>query len=115
MDLDITIENGIYVYKLFDKRDAFQFPIVRMPFIESNIPSSIFYGAVFSEILRIARCTLRFEDVVPRLQDLFDRMISQGANKSFILRQINKGFQRYPDTFNKFGQTPEEFCAFLAF
>ena len=68
LDLDITIKDGIFVYKLFDKRDAFGFPIVRMPFIESNIPSNIFYGAVFSEILRIARCTLLFEDVVPRLQ-----------------------------------------------
>ena len=113
--LDVTVKDGIFVYKLFDKRDAFTFPIVRMPFLDSNIPSSIFYGAIFSEILRIARCTLKFEDVVPRLQDLFTRMIAQGAHKEYILKQINKGFQRYPDTFLKFGQTPKEFCAFLHF
>ena len=50
--LDIEIKDGIFVYKLFDKKgDAFSFEIVQMPFICSNI--FIFYGAIFSEILRI--------------------------------------------------------------
>ena len=50
LDLDIEIKDGIFVYKLFDKRDAFSFDIVRMPFICSNIPSNTFYSAIFSEI-----------------------------------------------------------------
>ena len=60
LDLDITIRDGVFVYKLFDKRDAFQFSIVRMPHLSSNIPSTIFYGSIFSEILSMARCTLLF-------------------------------------------------------
>ena len=31
LDLDINVSNGIFVYKLFDKRDNFPFYIVRMP------------------------------------------------------------------------------------
>ena len=46
LDLDIKIEDGIFVHKLFDKRDTFF--IVRMPPFESNIPSTIFYGSIFS-------------------------------------------------------------------
>ena len=46
-DLDITIEDGIFVYNLFDKIDKFPFFIVRMPHLSSNIPSSIFYGSIF--------------------------------------------------------------------
>ena len=37
LDLDIEIKNSVFVYKLFDKRDAFSFEIVRLPFIDSNI------------------------------------------------------------------------------
>ena len=48
LDLDITIVDGLFVYKLFDKRDAFPFSIVRMPNIKSNIPAYIFYGTVLS-------------------------------------------------------------------
>ena len=97
LDLDIGIKDGAFVYKLFDKRDAFSFEIVRMSFIDSNIPSNIFYGAIFSEILRIIRCTLKFEHLKPRLKSLFRRMIKQGATKYFIFKQINKGFLRYPE------------------
>ena len=74
LDLDITIENGIFVYKLFDKRDKFPFHIVRMPHASSNIPTTIFYGSIFSEFLRIARCSLLFQDFVPRAGELFARL-----------------------------------------
>ena len=33
LNLDITILEGEFVYKLFDKRGAFPFSIVRLPFI----------------------------------------------------------------------------------
>ena len=57
LDLDITIKDGMFIYKLFDKRHAFSFFFVRMLHLSSSIPSSIFYGSMFSEILRITRCT----------------------------------------------------------
>ena len=76
-----------------------------MPNLQSNIPSTIFYGSVFSEFLRIARCTLKLKDFVPRAVELYARMTSQGANKASINKQILKGFQRYPDIFKKYGKT----------
>ena len=77
LDIDITNSDGIFVYKLFDKRDEFPFFIVRMPHISSNIPSYIFYGTVLSEFLRIARSTLFLTDFLPRVKDLSKRMLSQ--------------------------------------
>ena len=38
-----------------------------MPDLSSNNPFNIFYGAVFSELLRIGRATLLFDDIVPRV------------------------------------------------
>ena len=42
LNLDITIVNGKFLNKLFDKRDAFPFSIVRMSHFHGNIPKSIF-------------------------------------------------------------------------
>ena len=39
--LDISVNDNKFEIKLFDKRDAFPFSIVRMPFYSSNIPSGI--------------------------------------------------------------------------
>ena len=77
LELDIVIQNNIFVYKLFDKRDAFPFSMVHMPDLSSNIPSNIFYGSVFSELLWIGRATLSFDDFVPRDSWLYHRMCLQ--------------------------------------
>ena len=115
LDLDISIENNIFRYKLFDKRDAFPFFIVRMPHKDSNLPSIIFYSSIYSEVLRISRCTLLFEDVLPRISELFTRMLNQGAERSFLRKQIVKCFDRFPETFMKFGKSPDDFMVQLKF
>ena len=66
LDLDIKIEDGVFAYKLFDKRDKFPFFITLVVHFESNIPSTIlaiFCGSVFSEFLCIARFTLKLEHI----------------------------------------------------
>ena len=108
LDLDITIKEGVFVYKLFDKRDTFPFHIVRMPDASSNIPSIIFYGSIFSEFLRIARCSLLFEDFIQRARELFTRMIVQGGLANIIIKQIRKAITRYPDVFSKFAMNHNE-------
>ena len=102
LDLDITIDDGTFIYKLFDKRDSFPFDIVRMPHKDSNIPSSIFYSTILSEYLRIARSTLLFVDFLPRVISLAKRMINQGGDCHKIIRQFNKALFRHPDSFKKF-------------
>ena len=108
LDLDITIKDGIFVYKLYDKRDQFPFFIVRMPHMSSNIPSYIFYGTSFSELLRIARCSLLLDDFIERASALLKRMISQGGNKKTLSKQIKKAMIRYPDVFKKYNKTFEQ-------
>ena len=110
LDLDITIKDGIFVYKLFDKRDKFPFHIVRMPNASSNIPTVIFYGSIFSEFLRIARCSLLFQDFLPRATELFTRMKAQGGVSNIILKQIKKAISRYPSVFSKFDKSHSQLC-----
>ena len=108
LELDISIVDGIFVYKLFDKRDDFKFFIVRMPDRESNIPSYIFYGTVLSEYLRIARATLLIEDFLPKVASLYNRMLSQGGEQHKIIRQFHKAMSRHPILFEKFNATPKD-------
>ena len=103
LELDIKIvDDGIFDYKLFDKRDDFPFSIVRMPDLTGNIPSFIFYGSIMSEFLRIARCTRQVENFIPRAKSLCDRMVAQGGSKSIVLKQVRKAISRHPVPFQKF-------------
>ena len=107
LNLDITIEDGIFVYKLYDKRDAFPFEIVRMPQMNSNIPQSIFYSALVGEFLRIARSTLRIHDFIPKAKALIERMKKQGAQIRVLQRFLRKVIINHPDTFNQYTLSTE--------
>ena len=97
LNLDITIKEGLFVYKLFDKREAFPFSIVRMPYVSSNIPESIFYSAMVGEFLRIARSTMLYEDLLPKTRELIHRLNNQGAKRHTSARHLRKIIQRHPD------------------
>ena len=90
LDLDITIKDSQFIYKLFDKRDNFPFFIVRMPDKRGNIPSFVFYGSALSEFLRIARTTLTFSDYRIRAHNLFVRMCNQGGTRDQLAKQLRK-------------------------
>ena len=62
LNLDVTVKDGVFIYKLFDKRDTFPFFNVRTPYIDSNIAKSIFYTALVGKFLRIAFSSLLYKD-----------------------------------------------------
>ena len=73
-----------------------------MPDSTGNIPHHVFYGSIMSEILRVARATLQYCDFVPRIKDLFKRMMNQGASEVCLFRQISKVTGNHPDAFKSF-------------
>lgn len=79
--LDIFIDKSKFVYKMFDKRDTFNFHIFRMPSIIRNRPSIIFYNFTMSEFVSVARSTLLLEDFLSVAKSKpLDRMIIQGVS-----------------------------------
>ena len=102
LELDITIDNRIFIYKLFDKRDDFPFSIIKMPYLSSNIPYNIFYNTILSEILRIARCSLLYADFIFRAKELCRRMINQGAEIVFGKSSLLKFMKKHSSCFCKF-------------
>ena len=55
LDMDISISNGIFNKKLFDKRNKFNFNNVNsvsLPNMSSNIPINQAYSTYYSQIIR---------------------------------------------------------------
>ena len=84
LNLDITTEEGTFIYKLSDKRDSILFSIVRIPHIESNIPQNVFHSAIKGECLRIARSTLCLRDSITKAKELLEQMKQQRFKKNNI-------------------------------
>ena len=73
-----------------------------MSHLSSNIPSLIFYGSIFLELLRVARYTRRTNDFIPRTYDLFVGMIAQGGNRATLTKQLKNAFYLVQNIFQKF-------------
>ena len=79
-----------------------------MPHFSSNIQFTISYGSLFSELFRMASCTLRNNNFLPTASDLFSGMIPKGGNRAALAKKLKKAFQRCLNVFQKFGKTHEE-------
>ena len=115
LDLSIKIANKKFTTKLFDKRDSFPFYINRMPFLDSNMPSKIFYASIGSEILRIVRTTTELNDLKNRVDELLTRMKKQGTEQGRLVSIIKKLFGRHTLNFKKFADTAQDFLKLFSF
>ena len=60
LDLDIVIQDGRFVSKIYDNRRDFVFEVVTFPNLRSNIPNKTSYGTFIGEIFRICKSSTVF-------------------------------------------------------
>ena len=109
LDLDVSLRNKEFSIKLFDKRDAFPFSIVRMPYCSSNMPSNIFYSCIAAEILRIGRPTSHLADFLNSSKCLLKRMFKQGAKVDRVAKVLLKIYGRH-EVLHKFAHNARVFA-----
>ena len=108
LDLALAVNEGVIDTKLFDKRDAFNFSVVRMPFKCSNIPNKMFYSTIGAEVLRICRATSHYNFFLVSARNLITRMRNQGADTHGLQRVLTKMLNRHWKPFEKFNVSLEQ-------
>jgi hypothetical protein len=84
-------------YKIYDKRDDFNFKIINFPNMCSNIPASPAYGIYISQLIRYARASSNYSDFLKRHLHLRNRLLDQGYTKIRLIRSLKKFIFRYQD------------------
>ena len=97
LDCYLYIDNGKLTTRLYDKRDAFNFPIVNFPFLSSNIPSAPAYDVYVSQLIRYARACSNYQDFMERGKVLTTRLLSQGYQKTKLVAALKKFYRRHHD------------------
>lgn len=108
LDLEIHVVNNEYLYKLYDKRNAFPFSIVRFPYRCSNMPSKMFYSTISAEILRICRASVQYDNFVTAADPFLKRMTRQGARLEGVRQSLKKLVGRHFNAFHKYGLQSEQ-------
>ena len=84
LDLSIQLGNNTFSYKLYDKRDKFNFEIVNYPDLGGNISAECGYGVVKSELKRYAMLSSHFSDYIYRKNNLFQKLLIKHYRKDRI-------------------------------
>lgn len=61
-----------------------------MPHLPGNIPSSLFYGLIFSELLRIVRWTHFYSNSMSQVSELDNQMVAQEGITEWLQKQAEK-------------------------
>ena len=74
----MSITNGIFSSKIFEKRDELNFEIVNFPFLNGDVPCSPSFGVYISQLIRFARVCSNVDDFNNRNLYLTAELLKQG-------------------------------------
>ena len=83
----------MFLSKIYDKRDDFDFDIVDFSFLDRDVPRSTFYGVYISQLIRFTRVSKHVADFNARNKSLTARAIGiinfEKLSSNFIADTMN--------------------------
>ena len=102
LDLHQSISNGFVSYKIYDKRDDFDFDIVNFPFLDGDAPLRPSYGIYISQLIRFARVCSHVDDFNTRNKCLTAKLLKQGYRYHKLRKAFSKFYRRHYEMISKF-------------
>ena len=90
MDLDITIEENIFITKIYHKVDDFDFEVVSFPFPTSSMSDHITYNSFYSQLVRFSSVCSKFNDFDIRSRTLLESLLNRGFSKYRLKNSFRK-------------------------
>ena len=95
LDLSIWIEDDLFRWKLYDKRDSFDFPIRLYPWADSNISRITGHGVYAGQLIRFVRNSTNILDFQARHSTLVQKLIAQGWCRAELMKQARRVWSKH--------------------
>ena len=102
LDLHLSIANGFFTSKIYDKRDDFDFDIVNFPFLDGGVPRRASCGVYISQLIRFARVCNNVSDFKARNKCLTTKLLQQGNRYHKLRKTFSKFYSRHYELISKF-------------
>ena len=102
LDLHLSISNGFVLSNIYDKRDDFDFDIVKFPFLDGDVPPRPSYGVYISQLIRFARICSHVDDFNTRNKCLNAKLLKQGYRYHKLRKVFSKFYCRHYELILKF-------------
>ena len=93
----------IYIgwFKIYDKRDYYDFDIVNFPFLDGDFPHSTSYDVYISQLIRFARVSSHVDGSHTRNKVLTAKLLKQGYRYHKLLQAFSKLYWRHLELVSK--------------
>ena len=92
----------LFLPKIHDKRDDFDFEIVNFLFLDGDVPRSTSYGVYISRLIRFARSSSYITDLNTRNKLLTQKLLRQIYRYHTLHKTFSKFYRRYYVVISKF-------------
>ena len=101
LDMSVSISEGRFRTKVYNKTDSFPFNVVTMPFLDSNISTKICYKVFYSQILRYQRLCTFVNDFTDRARSLANTLIQRGYVRNKLAKEFRQVIGNYRSEFER--------------
>ena len=101
IELHLSLLDGFVSSKIYDKRDNFDFDIVKFPFLDGDVPCTTSYGVYISQLIRFARVSSHLADFNARNRSLTSKLL-QGYRYLNLLKAFFKFYRRHFELVSKY-------------
>ena len=104
LDLNIKVIGSDVHTSVYDKRDAFGFPIVNFPWLSVMFPDSHRMVFTFLSGLDLLGVALAFRISILKNLQITSKLLTQGYRYHKLRKTFGKFFRSYSDLLSKFGE-----------
>ena len=88
----------ILIHKIYDKRDDFDFEIVKFPFKNGDVPLSTSYGVYISQLIRFDKASSHVADSNTRNKLFTQKFLKQSYRYHKLRKTFSTFYSLYYDT-----------------
>ena len=101
LDMFVSVRDGYFKTKVYNKTDSFPFNVVSMPFLESNISLKVCYKVFFSQVLRYQRLCSFKHDFEDRVYSLGKSLEERGYKMDKLGKEFRQVVSNYRSEFER--------------
>ena len=109
LDSTISVYQGNFIFRLFDKRNEFNFNVINYPYACGDVPKAPTHGIFVSQLIRFCNMNSSLKNYFDNCKKLYAKLVNQSFEKCRLQCKFEDFCERHILCWSKFGVNIQTF------